>query len=498
MGGSVQPPPQSRPYDVAISYANEDIDIADAIAHRLRQDGYRCFYSPNRLHQLLGLSLNDALAGIYGNPDVQVIALISDSYLTKEYPMKEFEAATNNGPGRVIPVRIKGAPIPAVLGQASYADHSAHGTEKIAIHVSQALKNRIGQPEEIRMPERDENFSVNMIGVLDNPRRPYGLDDVEFYDTGEQYFVDIETDTCEFDPRHYINRGKGELEPDNAFINVSREDILAAKQDVRDHIAERDATGWPIFNGQMFGVARVRRTRQPESEYHRLIVNVYRTNYFTSLFAKKLYDRMNPERSIRVSRNQDLSQYSGLLASFGFDIVLFLPHKGVPHVLISKRSMNVSGAANSGGKWHVSMNEGLSASDGYAQEFDAAETFFRGFDEELNLSRNDITGRELFEPILEYYNFELGIVGAAYTSVDLEQLRRQAAMAADVVLEIDQLVAIPATADEITRFLQQERDRMTDLLAFCLQSVLNRGIVPRADDGEAGTADAFPTARPVD
>jgi len=55
-------------------------------------------------------------------------------------------------------------------------------------------------------------------------------------------------------------------------------------------------------------------------------------------------------------------------------------------------------------------------------------------------------------------------------------LNSYAELAADVVLEIDQLFELPANANEIAKFLQQERSNMTDLLAFCLQSILIRGI----------------------
>lgn len=464
-------------YDVAISYAHEDIAIADAVSNRLRQDGYRCFYNPNRLHNLLGLELRTALRDIYGNPDTYVIALISPAYLTKTYPMEEFQAATRDGTRRVIPVKIGDARMPPVLGGISYASHTASGTDAVAIHVSQALAARIGRPEDLGVPQDLQGFTVAEIALLDNPRRPYTLQDVEFFDAGESHYVDLYSKERQFDnPAHYVTRGLCDLPPDDPFARVTWKNIEVAKEEARNHIAVRDAAGWPVFNGRKFGVSRIRRSRSPEYEFHRLVVNIYETDYFTSLFAKRLYSQLNPDFKLRIDRNHDLSRYSGLLASFGFDILLFLPHRGIPHLLLAKRSMNVSEASTFGGRWHVSMNEGLSTSDRFGSEFDSSSTFYRGFDEELNLRQSSINRAELFEPFLQYANFEIGITGAAYTPLEMDDLRRHAELAADIVLETDQLSAIPATSEEISRFLRDDRARMTDSLAFALQSVLIRGI----------------------
>lgn len=278
------------------------------------------------------------------------------------------------------------------------------------------------------------------------------------------------------DPAHYVTRGLCDLPPDDPFACVTWKNIEVAKEEAKNHIAARDAAGWPVFNGRKFGVSRIRRSRSPEYEFHRLVVNIYETDYFTSLFAKRLYSQLNPDFKLRIDRNHDLSRYSGLLASFGFDILLFLPHRGVPHLLLAKRSMNVSEASTFGGLWHVSMNEGLSTSDRFDSEFDSSSTFYRGFDEELNLRQSSINRAELFEPSLQYANFEIGITGAAYTPLEMEDLCRHAELAADIVLETDRLSAIPATSEEISRFLHDDRASMTDSLAFALQSVLIRGI----------------------
>ena len=131
-------------YDVAISYSSEDTELADVIANRLRQDGLRCFYNPNRLHKLLGLDISDSLRKIYSCSQTFVVALVSSAYMRKKYPMEELESALSKGAGNLILVKINGAKLPEHTDGISYSEYILGITDPylIATHISQALSQR--------------------------------------------------------------------------------------------------------------------------------------------------------------------------------------------------------------------------------------------------------------------------------------------------------------------------------------------------------------------
>jgi hypothetical protein len=460
-------------YDVAISYASDDIAIADVIASRLRQDGFRCYYNPNRLHKLLGLEIGPALEAIYGHPDIFVIAIISPISLTKDYPRRELAAAIGKGGDKLIPVRVANATLPDALQTRSYADHDKFGTEAIAIQVSNAVAEKIGRPESVARPRITFEPSMR---VLDHPPFPYLLENVEFCDTGQEYIVDIHSTGLELpSPLHYVTRTDAEA-PAAPFSTVSARDIAAAKGETCALIERKKASGWPIFNGRKYGVASLQRTRTPEAERHRLIVHVYETDYVTSQFAKRLYRRLKPTDDVALELSHDWSSYSGLLASFGFDILLLAPSAEGPRLLLSRRSGNVANAETSGGRWHVSMNEGVSKSDRYSPDFDASATVYRGFAEELNLHRVDLRRIDLHEPFLELDNFEIGISGVAYTAMDIEEIKPLARQAADSLLETATFHDIEASASAIRAFLAASGGECTNLLRFGLQSLLSHDV----------------------
>lgn len=467
-------------YDVAISYASEDREIADAISTRLQQDGFRCFYNPNRLHKLLGLELGAELRSIYSDPSLHVIALISNSYLSKKYPQIEYAASLRGGRERIIPVRINNAPLPKQLKGVAYASTPRDSAERVAVVISQRIADvRSVERETVRPTQAKSLRNLKNIVPLDNPRRPYQLEDVSFVDLGDKYLVDIWSDVPEFDdPRHFINRGLTSMSSENVFSHITIEDVFEAKRVARELVERKKQTGWNIFNGKKFGISNVMRTRTPEMEHHQLVFTVYETDYFTHLFARKLYTILRARRDVSIDPASSFTEFSGLLTSFGLDILLFVPKDGSPHVVLTKRSNNVANQVGAG-LWHVSMNEGLSLSDRFAASFDANATFYRGFDEELNLSRKSISHAELFEPFIEYNNFELGIAGAAYSTLDFEKVVETAVAAGDYLLENGGLKSIPATIESLERIISDEDFNTTNILDFCLRSARIREIAAR-------------------
>ena len=464
-------------YQVAISYASEDTVVADSIASRLNQDGYNCFYGPHKLHKIMGLDLPDTLETIYSSPSIVVVVLFSTNYFEKDYPQREYRAALSGGLDRMVPVRIGDVEVPDEFQTKLYVESSrSHMAIEVSQAVGEKVKNRVTPRPPLQKSYRIS--SEETVEALDNPAFPYDLQDVDFAIQESPYYVDVYSDSFEFEsPAGYLTRLSDNNAVPSEFSHISREMILEAKADVRNLIEERELSGWPVFNGKMFGVGNISRGRSIDNdqtaEKHTIRFSVYKTDYFTGTFGRKLYARLSPDRSIRVDVNSNFEQYSGILASFGVNAMLYGPVNGEPHLLFMKRSTNVANAAVHGGMWHVSMNEGMSLTDGFAGDFDTSETFFRGFKEELNVDKFSIVRTEMYEPFLEYKNFEIGIFGAAYTEIDLRDVVLSMKRAADYRLENSDYLILKADLESIVK-LRNTHEKNTNILNFCLDSIISR------------------------
>jgi len=70
-------------YDIAISFAGEDREIAEAIARYLHRSGVQVFYDQFQKSNLWGKDLIEYLADIYGKKSRYCLMIIS-----KHYPIK--------------------------------------------------------------------------------------------------------------------------------------------------------------------------------------------------------------------------------------------------------------------------------------------------------------------------------------------------------------------------------------------------------------------------
>ena len=79
-------------WDLAISYASEDVKLAAAI-HKGLRDHFDIFFAAEQEAYLWGAQLGDALPQIYGEQSRFVLVLSSEAYLAKYWPRVEFRAA---------------------------------------------------------------------------------------------------------------------------------------------------------------------------------------------------------------------------------------------------------------------------------------------------------------------------------------------------------------------------------------------------------------------
>ncbi|WP_372422254.1 TIR domain-containing protein [Salinarimonas chemoclinalis] len=454
-------------YDVAVSYASKDIDTAEQFAARLRQDGIRCFYNPSKLHKLLGMPLTTELTAIFEARSEVVLVLLSRHYVESRWACLEFAAAIRGGSDRIIVVRLDDVPLPTSVDGTAVPEgifdssflESVIPTEIAARIVSAAVSERIG-PKLIR--SEPQNLSSNLM-CIDHPTLPYGLDDVHFLDSGEDFIIDLHGEVTD------------SLASRLSWL-VERSDIETAMSRVRASSKEREEAGWPIFNGGKFGVKQILKRRDPESERHRLDFILYRTDYHTHLIMRHIYNSSRRKAFFIDTFRKDEKMVSPLLTSFGFCLLLFAQHDGRPHVLLTKRSSNVAQPSDVP-LWHVSMNEGLSSSDRWSEDFSALPTVFRGFAEELNLPRSGFARVELLEAILWKAKFEIGILGVAYSTLPMEDIIGLAQTAGDRLLEIDDLRILRADERTIADFLHDPNASRTDLLEGLLSSILRRNML---------------------
>jgi hypothetical protein len=105
--------PSEDEWDLAISYASEDVKIASEVAHGLRED-FRVFFAPDQSAYLWGDDLNRVLPHTYGVNARYVLVISSDAYIKKHWTLLEWEAALKGRPGRTLMLSMAGVLPPNV------------------------------------------------------------------------------------------------------------------------------------------------------------------------------------------------------------------------------------------------------------------------------------------------------------------------------------------------------------------------------------------------
>lgn len=93
--------PQKFRWDLAISYASEDHALAAAVHAQLRAE-FKVFFAPAEDAAMWATSLDRFLPHTYGVESKYVLAISTEHYVRKHWTMREYRAATENAPGRVL------------------------------------------------------------------------------------------------------------------------------------------------------------------------------------------------------------------------------------------------------------------------------------------------------------------------------------------------------------------------------------------------------------
>lgn len=142
------PMPSKFKYDVALSFAGEDRQYADALAAILRAAGVEVFYDKYEQSSLWGKNLVEHLHKVYGKQTRFVVMFLSEHYAKKVWPTTERRAAQEAAfkePERavILPIKIDDTEIPGhptTVGYISIKD----GIPEIA----RLLLEKLANPDE--------------------------------------------------------------------------------------------------------------------------------------------------------------------------------------------------------------------------------------------------------------------------------------------------------------------------------------------------------------
>ena len=149
-------------FDIAISFAMENVKLADTVYHYLKAEGLSVFFAPAPECQsiLSGENQREIFYRIFGLESKYVILLISQFYVMKQVPMEEAKIAFSKH-GRdasVIPIYLDGTELPRELLDAKKQNYfSSNDAAKIASHVASKV-NKLEKQE-----EKKEGFASGSI-----------------------------------------------------------------------------------------------------------------------------------------------------------------------------------------------------------------------------------------------------------------------------------------------------------------------------------------------
>lgn len=132
-------------YDISISFADEDREIAENIAKRIKRNGYKVFYDRYEQSHLWGKDLYTYLSHIYKEKSSYCIIIISEHYKRKIWTRHELKAAQarafEENREYILPIKIDNTEIDGILPTTGFINIRDHSYEEIVIMISEKLSS---------------------------------------------------------------------------------------------------------------------------------------------------------------------------------------------------------------------------------------------------------------------------------------------------------------------------------------------------------------------
>jgi hypothetical protein len=151
-------------YDVAISFAGEDREIAEALASRLHQLGAVVFYDRFSKAALWGKNLVEHLAEVYESKSRFCLMIVSRHYPLKEWPRHERRSAQDRQLREpqeyILPLRLDMTRIPGLPSTVAYLDWKSETVESICRLVMEKLGAVSLPQDQVSPAQMDDRIGV--------------------------------------------------------------------------------------------------------------------------------------------------------------------------------------------------------------------------------------------------------------------------------------------------------------------------------------------------
>ena len=142
-----------REFDVALSFAGEDRQHAEALADLLKSGGYTYFYDKYKQADLWGKNLSVHLSSIYKDKARYCVVFLSEHYAIKPWPRHELESAQARAIYEIreyiLPIRLDDTEIEGIPPTVGYLDLR----EMTIKEIYQVLVQKLSGTSQMRIPD---------------------------------------------------------------------------------------------------------------------------------------------------------------------------------------------------------------------------------------------------------------------------------------------------------------------------------------------------------
>lgn len=273
---------------------------------------------------------------------------------------------------------------------------------------------------------------------------------------------------------HYFANNDVVAEEFKCFVekNSLKERLEQIRLEVFDSFSNKENGNF--FNGKILGVNNIdgmSRTVDTK-ELPILSIDFYETDYFTHKIIEQLVSELN-------IKNNDITNPGKQLAwsrtSFGISLIIILPKAN--EILLTKRSSH--SAYTEGKEWiYVSVTETISETDYDEEEGTPSiiKGIRRGIKEELGITEGQIKmdTLRLYDAFYETHFHQDNIVASVEVSEAMTFSDIYSLLAKDKYMEVANIITISNEKKEISRFIEENRERMRAQTFFSIESYMSR------------------------